>query len=108
VGDGRLVVGCRSPESALVLVDATGRTLRVLASEGEAEGAVLAPSDAVVEPGADDRHARVFVIDRDGLRVQVFTLEGRCLGAILLAPGTEALAPGRASPQAPPGNKGGR
>lgn len=109
VGDGRLVVGCRSPESALVLVDATGRTLRVLASEGEAEGAVLAPSDAVVEPGADDRHARVFVIDRDGLRVQVFTLEGRCLGAILLAaPGTEALAAGRASPQAPPGNKGGR
>lgn len=81
LGDGRLVVGCRAPRSALFLVDGAGRPLRKLAEEGEDEGAVLVPSDAVVEPGADDRHARLFVIDRDGLRVQVFTLEGRCLGA---------------------------
>jgi hypothetical protein len=85
VGDGRIVVGCRAPESALFLVDGAGRPLRRLAGEGEAEGSVHVPTDAVVEPGADDRHTQVFVIDRDGLRVQVFTLEGRCLGAIPLA-----------------------
>jgi hypothetical protein len=60
--------------------------VRQLAGAGEHEGAVLEPSDVVVEPGADDRHARVFAIDRDGLRVQVFTLEGHSLGTILLGP----------------------
>jgi hypothetical protein len=90
VGDGRLVVGCRAPASALFLVDGAGRVQRQLAGEGEDEGAVLAPTDAVVEPGADDRHARVFVIDRDGLRVQVFTLEGHCLGVIPLVAETRA------------------
>jgi hypothetical protein len=80
----RLVVACRAPESGLFLGDASGRVVRQLAVEGEHEGAVLEPSDVVVEPGADDRHARVFVIDRDGLRVQVFTLEGHCLGVIPL------------------------
>lgn len=80
--DGRLVVGCRGPDSALVLVDGSGRPLRVLAQAGTEEGRVLDPSDAVVEPGADDRHARLFVIDQDGLRVQAFTLEGRCLGTL--------------------------
>lgn|SRR5262245_18781094 len=112
VGDGRLVVGCRAPESVLVLVDGAGRPLRQLAEEGEGEGSILVPTDVVVEPGADDRHSQVFVIDRDGLRVQVFTLEGRCLGAIALAGETEsgAQAPslGLASSSGPPGNKGGR
>jgi hypothetical protein len=54
----------------------------------------------------------VFVIDRDGLRVQVFTLEGRCLGAIPLAgdPTGGARAPflGLASSSSPSGKKGGR
>ena len=111
VGDGRLVVGCRAPRSALFLVDGAGRPQRMLADEGEEEGAVLAPSDAVVEPGADDRHARVFVIDRDGLRVQVFTLEGRCLGAIPLGAGparADSRSLGLAAPEVPPGKKGGR
>jgi hypothetical protein len=84
LADGRLVVGCRTPSSALFLLDGSGRVQRRLAGPGEGEGAVLDPSDVVVEPGADDRHARLYVIDRDGLRVQVFTLEGRCLGAIEL------------------------
>lgn len=84
LADGRLVVGCRAPHSALLLVDASGRPLRVLAQEGTEEGQVFDPSDAVVEAADDDRHARLFVIDRDGLRVQAFTLEGRCLGSIPL------------------------
>ena len=109
VGDGRLVVGCRAPRSALFLVDAAGRPLRMLALEGEDEGAVLAPSDAVLEPGADDRHGRLFVIDRDGLRVQVFTLEGRCHGSIALDVPTLAEKPaGLVERRRPPGNKGGR
>jgi hypothetical protein len=112
VGDGRLLVGCRAPESALFLVDGAGRPLRQLAEEGEGEGEVLVPTDVVVEQGADDRHAQVFVIDRDGLRVQVFTLEGRCLGAIPLTgdPTGGARAPflGVASSSSPSGKKGGR
>lgn len=80
--DGRLVVAVRAPHSLLVLVDAAGRPLRMLADGGGEEGQVLDPSDAVVEPGADDRRARLFVIDMDGLRVQAFTLEGRCLGLV--------------------------
>ncbi len=113
LGDGRLVVGCRAPRSALFLVDSAGQPLRQLATGGEEEGAVHEPTDAVLEPGADDRHTRLFVLDRDGLRVQVFTLEGRCLGAISLAGSLatdrQASEPGLASGQGgPPGNKGGR
>ena len=37
--------------------------------------------DVVVERGESDRAARVVVIDKDGERVQVFTLEGRSYGA---------------------------
>jgi hypothetical protein len=101
-GGGRLVVGCRTPESALFLVDGSGRPLRKLAGEGEGEGELSDPSDAVLEPGADDRHASIYVVDRDGLRVQVFTLEGRCLGAISL--GEPDTARARISPR----KKGGR
>jgi sugar lactone lactonase YvrE len=89
LADGRLVVACRAPESALFLVDSAGRVLRVLARGGDGadsaqEGAVEDPCDAVLEPGVDDRHARLFVLDRDGLRLQAFTLDGRCLGRVPL------------------------
>ncbi|NOT29664.1 MAG: hypothetical protein HOP15_04350 [Planctomycetes bacterium] len=99
LADGRIVVGCRAPHSVLMLVDGAGRPLRVLAQEGLEEGQVLEPSDVVVERGSDDRQARLFVIDRDGLRVQAFTLEGRCLGAIPFA---------SAAPATRRKNKGGR
>lgn len=98
--DGRLVVGCRAPHSALVLVDASGRPLRVLAEGGSDEGRVLDPSDAVIEPGVDERQARLFVIDQDGLRVQAFTLEGRCLGVIPLAGTLSGTSPGKARARA--------
>jgi hypothetical protein len=55
--------------------------LRVLAEHGDDGGQVIEPSDVVVEPEASDRTRRLAVIDRDGERVQVFTLEGRCHGA---------------------------
>lgn len=84
VGDGRLVVACRAPRSGLFLVDSSGRPLSELAVEGDEDGAVLEPCDAVLAAASDDRHARLFVLDRDGLRLQVFTLEGRCHGTIPL------------------------
>jgi len=80
--DGRVVVACGGTASALLLLDGAGRLLRVLAQEGPGEGQVFEPSDLVVEPGQGDAHTRVFAIDRDGVRVQVLTLAGRCLGSI--------------------------
>jgi hypothetical protein len=104
LADGRLVVGCRAPHSALLLLDPAGRPLRMLAQEGSEEGQVLDPSDAVVEPGVDDRSTRLFVIDQDGLRVQALTLEGRCLGTIPLS----GSLSGTSSPAARRRKKGGR
>ena len=89
--DGRMVVACREP-SALFLVDAAGQVIRVLAEEGAEEGRVLDPGDAVVELGCPDPLARLYVVDRDGLRLQVFTLEGRSLGVIPLDEGARKRA----------------
>ena len=71
----------RGPASALLLCDASGRILRVLATEGAGAGCVDQPGDVVVEEGDRDATSRVVVIDREGERVQVFTLEGRCYGS---------------------------
>ena len=81
LSDGRLVVACSGSVSALLLVDGTGRLLSTLAAQGEGEGEVSVPGDVVVEEEARDAASRVAVVDRDGARVQVFTLEGRCYGA---------------------------
>ena len=81
LSDGRLVLACSGPPSALLLVDAAGRLLRVLAEEGSGEGEVSYPADVVVAEADSDAGSRLAVIDRDGERVQVFTVEGRCFGA---------------------------
>jgi hypothetical protein len=52
----------------------------VLAGHGREEGAVFEPNDVAVDPHAAEPDARVAVIDRDGDRVQLFSLEGRCFG----------------------------
>ncbi|MCA8979189.1 MAG: hypothetical protein KDC14_04115 [Planctomycetes bacterium] len=80
LGDGRVLVVHGAEDGALLLFDAGGRLRRVLAEGGAEEGRLRAPNDVVVEPGRDDRHTRIAVIDRDGTRVQVFNLEGRCYG----------------------------
>lgn len=82
--DGRMVVGSRAPESAVDLVDASGRALLRLAEGGEGEGSVSEPLAIAVVPDVEDPRARVFVLDSEGLRVQVFDLEGRCLGAFAI------------------------
>jgi hypothetical protein len=85
LADGRCVVGCDGPGGGGVfLFDAGGRLLRCLA-EGERgdpteAGGVEDPSGIAVHEGADDRGSLVLVLDRDGERVQAFTLAGASLG----------------------------
>lgn len=90
LADGNWVLAVRGEESALIVVDAAGRLVRVLARSGADTGEVQAPEDLVVEPGRDQAATRVVVLDRDAERVQVFTLTGRCFGAVEPLPG-EAL-----------------
>ncbi len=78
--DGRLVIAQGGEESALLLCARNGELLRVLAQGGTAEGEVEEPGGVVLEEGSSDRTTRVVVIDRDGLRVQVFNLLGDCWG----------------------------
>ncbi|MEO2095354.1 MAG: hypothetical protein ABGY71_15065 [bacterium] len=78
--DGRLVIAQGGERSGLLLCGPDGRLLRVLAQGGEGEGRVQDPGDVVLEAGQDDRHTRILVIDRDGLRMQVFNLAGDCWG----------------------------
>jgi hypothetical protein len=79
--DGRLVVAHGGANGGVLLCDRSGALLRVLAEAGSGEGQLFEPADVVVAEGGDDRETRVVVIDRDGDRVQVFTLDGRCFGA---------------------------
>ncbi|HVS12247.1 MAG TPA: hypothetical protein VMS76_20465 [Planctomycetota bacterium] len=86
LASGQLVVACGGPHSALLLLDAGGRLVRVLAERGAETGRVLEPGDVVAQDQEDER-ARVAVVDRDAERVQVFELSGRCFGAIEALPG---------------------
>lgn len=85
--DGRAVVAHAGPASGLSVFDGSGRFLGALAGQGRREGSVFEPTDVVVDPSGSDRTTRVAVIDRDGDRVQIFTLAGRCYGALPTLPG---------------------
>ena len=74
--------------SSLLLVDRAGRLVRVLAEAGSESGCLTHPGDVVIAQGHDDHDTRVLVIDQDGDRVQVFTLEGRCFGAFTALTGS--------------------
>jgi hypothetical protein len=89
LADGRVLVACgAASESAVLLFDANGRCAGSLAVEGCGEGEVLDPRGLAVQEGDSDRTTRVVVLDRDGERVQVFTLDGRCYGSFVeLDPG---------------------
>jgi hypothetical protein len=83
--DGRMVLALAGEPSALLLLDAAGRLQRVIAEHGVGDGQVFHPSDISLEEtgGATtvDRLTRLVAIDRDGERIQVFTLAGACYGA---------------------------
>lgn len=94
--DRRAVIALSGESSALLLVDPGGRPMRVLARDTDSDdaegGSVDRPGDVVIAPGEDDRHTRVAVVDRDGERVQVFNLAGRCYGAFTsLSPAAPGL-----------------
>ena len=80
LSDGRMVVAAAGVESALLLLDAGGRLQRVLALAGTEPGQVEEPADVAVDETSAS--VRVAVIDSDAERVQVFTLEGQCEGAL--------------------------
>jgi hypothetical protein len=84
LADGRLVVALgddaghgNGGAGAVVLLAADGRVVRTLAGPGE----VVHPSSIAVLPGDDDSETRLWVLDREGARVQLFTLDGRGWGA---------------------------
>jgi hypothetical protein len=85
--DGRMIVANAGAHSGLFLVDSAGRVIRALAERGTETGRVIEPGDVAVEEGSSERQTRIAVIDRDAERVQVFTLEGRCYGALEVLPG---------------------
>lgn len=74
---GRFVALVGGDEPALLEVDARGRLRRVLAVAGEDTGRLSAPADLVI----DREHQRLALLDREGLRIQVFTGDGECAGA---------------------------
>lgn len=87
VGDGRLLVATAGARSGLHVFDASGSWLRALASDEASgdggEARVDAPAAIAIErdgPEAD-RARRVAVLDRDGERVQVLSLDGRAFGS---------------------------
>jgi hypothetical protein len=90
--DGRWVVGISggSRRSAVLLMDRAGRPIRCLAEAGLDDGGVFDPQAVVVEAGREDHCTRVAILDRDADRVQVFGLDGRCFGALVDLPGTQA------------------
>ena len=79
--DGRVVVAQAGEASALVLLESDGSLVRTLAAHGTDEGQVCDPCSLALEPGADERHTRIALLDRGGDRVQVFALDGRCFGS---------------------------
>ena len=81
LADGRLVVGCAGAAPGIHVCDRSGRMLQTLATGGTAEGSIHELQDLAVEEGPSERESRVFALDADGDRIQVFTLEGRCYGA---------------------------
>jgi hypothetical protein len=82
LSDGRLLLLTGGEgNSAVHLLDRNGGLLRTVAQPGEETGRVSEPTDLVLDEGASDRRSRVAVIDLDGDRVQVFTLEGVCYGS---------------------------
>lgn len=87
LSDGRMVLATGGEQAGLLLLDSDGRLVRVLAQRGRESGEVFEPEDVVVEDAPEHGASRVAVLDCDGERVQVFTVEGRCYGAVEDLPG---------------------
>ncbi|MCP5021239.1 MAG: hypothetical protein GY930_05630 [bacterium] len=79
--NGRIVVALGGPAAGVVVLDDEGCVFNQVALTGEAEGQVEDPCGLAIAPRDGAQAERVFVLDRFGDRVQVFTLDGNCYGA---------------------------
>ena len=90
--DGRFVVATGGEGTGGVhLLDRNGRLIHTIAYPGEGAAEVFEPSDIAIDESDADRRTRVAVVDSDGDRVQVFTLEGVCYGSFSDLPRAEGL-----------------
>ena len=84
LSDGRLVVAFDGDAGGLMLLGTEGQLRGVLAEAGTDTGQVKHPCAVALvneDELADGGPTRVFCLDMDGERVQVFNLEGQCYGA---------------------------
>jgi hypothetical protein len=82
LSDGRSVVACRGGgEGAVFLYDAGGSLVRCIAGSETDTGEVEEPTAVVVQEDGGERSSLALVLDREGERIQAFTLGGDCLGA---------------------------
>lgn len=79
LSDGNLVVCHAGAHAGLLLFEPSGRFVRVLAADGDDAFELCEPSAVAV----DEHSGRIAVLDLDGARVQVLSLEGRCHGSFL-------------------------
>ncbi len=93
--DGRAVVAARGQEEVVFLVDRDGRWIQTIAQGAGSDAQVREGSQAEIshvvaiaaQAGESEGSTRIAVMDQDGERVQVFTLGGRCFGALPELPG---------------------
>jgi hypothetical protein len=78
--DGGFVAALRGPRGSHLLRLGRAGALESVLAEGEA---IEDPVDLVVEEGGTTPRTRVIVLDKEGSRVAVHTLEGRMLGEFL-------------------------
>jgi hypothetical protein len=79
--DGHVAVAYGGGLMGILVVNDDGRVLQSVASSGVADGQVEDPCGLAMIPREGLQPARLFVLDRYGDRVQVFTLDGICYGA---------------------------
>ncbi|MBL8857994.1 MAG: hypothetical protein JNL28_05795 [Planctomycetes bacterium] len=92
LSDGRFVVATGGEENSGVhLLDRNGRVRHTICHPGQGAAEVFEPCDIAIDEGDSDRRTRVAVVDSDGDRVQVFTLEGVCYGSFSDLPRADGL-----------------
>ncbi len=79
--EGLVAVAFGGGDAGVRVFDDNGRVVQRVAQGGSGEGQVEDACGLAVMPRDGAQPARVFVLDRYGDRVQVFTLDGHCYGA---------------------------
>lgn len=80
LANGRFLWLFGGRRSGLHLLEPDGTRVRELAGHGREEGRLEDPDAMVVAPDAEEGRSRVAVLDLEAERIQVFSLQGHCLG----------------------------